>query len=86
MVRQAGCPQRLGSPLVADLRGQQDGDIVGVDFNFNGWGNKQIRTNDAQVGHTLLAKYDIPRRTAPLVAEECDSPSPGRLLIDGLAG
>ncbi|MGW1654623.1 agmatine deiminase family protein [Streptomyces atratus] len=62
---------------------EQDGDIVGVDFNFNGWGNKQVHTNDAQVGRTLLAKYDIPRRTAPLVAEggSFETDGEGTLLI-----
>ncbi|MFE5523860.1 agmatine deiminase family protein [Streptomyces virginiae] len=43
--------------------------VVGVDFNFNGWGNKQEHTNDAQVGRLLLEKYRIPRVQAPLVAE-----------------
>ncbi|KOG56716.1 peptidyl-arginine deiminase [Streptomyces virginiae] len=43
--------------------------VIGVDFNFNGWGNKQEHTNDAQVGRLLLQKYGIPRTQAPLVAE-----------------
>ncbi|MEU2134305.1 agmatine deiminase family protein [Streptomyces sp. NPDC018352] len=62
---------------------EQDGDVVGVDFNFNGWGNKQVHTNDAQVGRTLLAKYDIPRRTTSLVAEggSFESDGEGTLLI-----
>ncbi|MEU8529598.1 agmatine deiminase family protein, partial [Streptomyces sp. NPDC048629] len=33
---------------------EQDGDVVGVDFNFNGWGNKQVHTNDAKIGRKLL--------------------------------
>ncbi|MGW2111609.1 agmatine deiminase family protein [Streptomyces sp. NPDC001948] len=62
---------------------EQDGDVVGVDFNFNGWGNKQVHTNDALVGRTLLAKYDIPRRTAPLVAEggSFETDGEGTLLL-----
>ncbi|MFB8032190.1 agmatine deiminase family protein [Streptomyces sp. NPDC056004] len=62
---------------------EQDGDVVGVDFNFNGWGNKQVHTNDAQVGRTLLAKYDIPCRTAPLVAEggSFETDGEGTLII-----
>ncbi|MFE4335256.1 agmatine deiminase family protein [Streptomyces sp. NPDC056831] len=62
---------------------EQDGDVVGVDFNFNGWGNKQVHTNDARVGRTLLAKYDIPRRKAPLVAEggSFETDGEGTLLI-----
>nr|WP_234334261.1 agmatine deiminase family protein [Streptomyces sp. NRRL B-1347] len=34
---------------------------IGIDFNCNGWGNKQKHTNDAQVGRKLLREYDIPR-------------------------
>ncbi|MFF3955158.1 agmatine deiminase family protein [Streptomyces sp. NPDC001890] len=62
---------------------EQDGDVVGVDFNFNGWGNKQVHTNDALVGRTLLANYDIPRRTAPLVAEggSFETDGEGTLLL-----
>ncbi|MEI5100645.1 agmatine deiminase family protein [Streptomyces sp. PmtG] len=62
---------------------EQDGDVVGVDFNFNGWGNKQEHTNDARVGATLLSKYDIPRRKAPLVAEggSFETDGEGTLLI-----
>lgn len=62
---------------------EQDGDVVGVDFNFNGWGNKQEHTNDGQVGRALLSKYDIPRRKAPLVAEggSFETDGEGTLLI-----
>ncbi|MGW6062889.1 agmatine deiminase family protein [Streptomyces sp. NPDC055189] len=62
---------------------EQDGDVVGVDFNFNGWGEKQEHTNDARVGRTLLPKYDIPRRKAPLVAEggSFETDGDGTLLI-----
>ncbi|MFC8124200.1 agmatine deiminase family protein [Streptomyces sp. NPDC057302] len=62
---------------------EQDGDVVGVDFNFNGWGNKQEHPNDARVGRTLLSKYDIPRRKAPLVAEggSFETDGEGTLLI-----
>lgn len=62
---------------------EQDGDVVGVDLHFNGWGNKQKHTNDARVGRTLLSKYDIPRREAPLVAEggSFETDGEGTLLI-----
>ncbi|MFD5699833.1 agmatine deiminase family protein [Streptomyces lasiicapitis] len=62
---------------------EQDGDVIGVDFNFNGWGNKQEHTNDGQVGRALLSKYDIPRRKAPLVAEggSFETDGEGTLLI-----
>ncbi|MGW7084706.1 agmatine deiminase family protein [Streptomyces sp. NPDC054871] len=62
---------------------EQDGGVVGVDFNFNGWGDKQEHTNDARVGRTLLSKYDIPRRKAPLVSEggSFETDGEGTLLI-----
>ncbi|MFJ6017558.1 agmatine/peptidylarginine deiminase [Streptomyces sp. NPDC092952] len=62
---------------------EDDGRLTGVDFNFNGWGDKQVHGNDARVGRTLLRKYAIPRVQAPLVAEggsfECDGE--GTLLV-----
>ncbi|MFD5988072.1 agmatine/peptidylarginine deiminase [Streptomyces cyaneofuscatus] len=48
---------------------EEGGEVIGVDFNFNGWGEKQEHTNDARIGRTLLSKYRIPRVEAPLVAE-----------------
>ncbi|NBE52414.1 agmatine deiminase family protein [Streptomyces boluensis] len=62
---------------------EQDGKVIGVDFNFNGWGNKQTHTNDGRVGQTLLSEYDIPRRKAPLVAEggSFETDGEGTLLI-----
>ncbi|MEU6880424.1 agmatine deiminase family protein [Streptomyces sp. NPDC046712] len=62
---------------------EDDGEVVGVDFNFNGWGNKQEHTNDAQVGRQLLGKYGIPREQAPLVAEggSFETDGEGTLLI-----
>ncbi|MFD4726337.1 agmatine deiminase family protein [Streptomyces seoulensis] len=62
---------------------EDGGKVTGVDFNFSGWGNKQVHTNDARVGATLLAKYGIPRRTAPLVAEggSFETDGEGTLLI-----
>ncbi|MFE2252913.1 agmatine deiminase family protein, partial [Streptomyces lavendulae] len=38
---------------------EQGGKVVGVDFNFNGWGNKQEHKNAGAVGSNLLAKYGI---------------------------
>ncbi|MFB6837170.1 agmatine/peptidylarginine deiminase [Streptomyces sp. NPDC056361] len=62
---------------------EQDGKVEGVDFNFNGWGNKQTHNNDAQVGKLLLRKYGIPRVQAPLVAEggSFETDGEGTLLI-----
>lgn len=62
---------------------EQDGEVVGVDFNFNGWGRKQVHENDGAVGRTLLEKYGIPRARAPLVAEggSFETDGEGTLLI-----
>ncbi|MFE1414859.1 agmatine deiminase family protein [Streptomyces sp. NPDC085524] len=62
---------------------EDGGKPAGVDFNFNGWGNKQEHTNDAQVGRKLLEKYKIPRIQAPLVAEggSFETDGEGTLLI-----
>ncbi|WP_371634912.1 agmatine deiminase family protein [Streptomyces zaomyceticus] len=62
---------------------EDGGELLGVDFNFNGWGNKQEHTNDAQVGRLLLRKYGIPREQAPLVAEggSFETDGEGTLLV-----
>ncbi|MFD5142112.1 agmatine deiminase family protein [Streptomyces sp. NPDC058401] len=62
---------------------EEGGKVVGVDFNFSGWGNKQEHKNDAQVGRLLLQKYGIPRVQAPLVAEggSFETDGEGTLLI-----
>lgn len=62
---------------------EEGGKVVGVDFNFNGWGNKQEHKNDGVVGRTLLQKYGIPRVQAPLVAEggSFEPDGEGTLLI-----
>ncbi|MEV7277316.1 agmatine deiminase family protein [Streptomyces sp. NPDC093111] len=62
---------------------EEDGVVTGVDFNFNGWGDKQRHDNDALVGETLLGKYRIPRVEAPLVAEggSFETDGEGTLLI-----
>ncbi|MFE7331898.1 agmatine/peptidylarginine deiminase [Streptomyces sp. NPDC057565] len=62
---------------------KENGKVVGLDFNFNGWGNKQVHMNDARVGRTLLQKYGVPRVQAPLVAEggSFETDGEGTLLI-----
>ncbi|MFF0968411.1 agmatine deiminase family protein [Streptomyces sp. NPDC003703] len=62
---------------------KDSGKVTGVDFNFNGWGNKQVHRNDARVGRTLSQKYGIPRVQAPLVAEggSFESDGEGTLLV-----
>ncbi|MFG2917686.1 agmatine/peptidylarginine deiminase [Kitasatospora sp. NPDC048298] len=48
---------------------EEGGTVKGVDFNFNGWGGKQQRGNDAKVARTVLAKYGVERVETRLVAE-----------------
>ncbi|MGW6356203.1 agmatine deiminase family protein [Streptomyces sp. NPDC055092] len=62
---------------------ESDGRLLGVDFNFNGWGDKQEHRNDARVGRLLPAKYDIARSKAPLVAEggSFETDGEGTLLV-----
>lgn len=62
---------------------EQGDKVIGVDFHFNGWGDKQEHPNDARVGRILLPKYGIPRVEAPLVAEggSFETDGEGTLLI-----
>ncbi|MEW1550351.1 agmatine deiminase family protein [Streptomyces tsukubensis] len=62
---------------------EQGGKVTGIDFNFNGWGDKQEHTNDALVGRKLLPEYGIPRVKAPLVSEggSFETDGEGTLLI-----
>ncbi|MFE6698660.1 agmatine/peptidylarginine deiminase [Streptomyces sp. NPDC057718] len=62
---------------------EQGDKVIGVDFNFNGWGDKQEHTNDARVGRALLSKYGVPRVEAPLIAEggSFETDGEGTLLI-----
>nr|WP_223184766.1 agmatine deiminase family protein [Streptomyces sp. CBMA152] len=62
---------------------EENGHTLGVDLNFSGWGNKQVHTNDGQVGRLLLTTYDIARTKAPLVAEggSFETDGQGTLLV-----
>ncbi|MEU4359448.1 agmatine deiminase family protein [Streptomyces virginiae] len=62
---------------------EEGGKVVGVDFNFNGWGKKQEHGNDGVVARALLHKYGIPRVQAPLVAEggSFETDGEGTLLV-----
>ncbi|MFI1379695.1 agmatine deiminase family protein [Embleya sp. NPDC020886] len=57
---------------------EDGGAVTGVDFNFNGWGNKQRHGNDARVARGVLTHYGISRRQAPLVAEGGSFETDGR--------
>lgn len=52
--------------------------IEGVDFNFNGWGDKQDHAHDRAVAAEVLEHLKLPRKRADLVAEG------GSLETDGL--
>ncbi|MDI2124578.1 agmatine deiminase family protein [Yinghuangia seranimata] len=48
---------------------EEAGAVHGVDFNFNGWGDKQAHGHDALVAREVLAKYGIPRDQTWITAE-----------------
>ncbi|MER7755831.1 agmatine deiminase family protein [Kitasatospora sp. NPDC097643] len=48
---------------------EEGGKVKGVDFNFNGWGNKQQHGNDSRIARAVLAKYGVERVETRLVAE-----------------
>ncbi|WP_035802935.1 agmatine deiminase family protein [Kitasatospora mediocidica] len=62
---------------------EQSGKLMGVDFNFNGWGGKQQHGNDAKVARTALEHYGIGRVETPVVAEggSFETDGQGTLLI-----
>ncbi|MFF2277528.1 agmatine deiminase family protein [Agromyces sp. NPDC058126] len=57
--------------------------LEGVDFNFNGWGDKQFHDHDAGVAAAVLAEFEIPRIVASLVAEggSLETDGQGTLLV-----
>ncbi|MBU3060192.1 agmatine deiminase family protein [Nocardia sp. NEAU-G5] len=54
-----------------------DGSVAGVDFNFNGWGQKAECHLDARVARKVLDHVGVERVIAPIVAEG------GALEVDG---
>lgn len=51
--------------------------LLGLDFNFNGWGRKQTHTHDAALARHLCTLADLPHRRAPVTLEG------GALEVDG---
>jgi agmatine deiminase len=47
----------------------KSGECAGVQFNFNGWGNKQAHANDARVASVVADKAGVPMVRTPLVME-----------------
>lgn len=56
---------------------RSEGAIAGVDFNFNGWGDKQEHAKDAQVAAAVCERAGVPRISTELVLEG------GALEVDG---
>ncbi len=52
--------------------------LAGVDFNFNGWGNKQVHGKDAKVALQVTSNAAAPRLTTPIVLEG------GGIEVDGI--
>jgi len=57
--------------------------VVGVNFWFNGWGNKQIHGNDSKVAESLLAHYELPCMDSGVVGEggAFETDGKGTLLV-----
>lgn len=53
------------------------GGLVAVDFNFNGWGNKQVHNLDAQVAEFVASASGVPALRSSLVLEG------GGIEVDG---
>ncbi len=47
----------------------KSGERAGVNFNFNGWGNKQAHANDAKVAALVAGKAGVPLVRTPLFIE-----------------
>ncbi|MCF2527466.1 agmatine deiminase family protein [Yinghuangia soli] len=62
---------------------EEAGQVVGVDFNFNGWGKKQTHAADAKVAAAVTARYGLRRDQAQLVAEggSFETDGAGTLLL-----
>ena len=48
---------------------QANGQLGAVDFNFNGWGRKQVHEADKQVARTVAQTAGVARLSTPLVME-----------------
>ena len=55
----------------------QDGTKAAVDFNFDGWGNKQVHENDARVARLVASRAGVDVIEAGLVMEG------GSIEVDG---
>ncbi|MFJ3794115.1 agmatine/peptidylarginine deiminase [Kitasatospora sp. NPDC090091] len=63
---------------------EDGGTLKGVDFNFNGWGNKQKEHgNDSALAAAVLGRYRVERVRTPVVAEggSFETDGEGTLLV-----
>ena len=60
------------------LPGRRSGSVAGVDFNFNGWGDKQRHGADSRLAKTMCDGLDIDHLRSDLVGEG------GGIETDGL--
>jgi|HubBroStandDraft_6_1064221.scaffolds.fasta_scaffold00041_15 agmatine deiminase len=56
---------------------RSQGGLAGSTWNFNGWGNKQVHSNDAKLANQILQHVGVPQFNAPIVVEG------GALEVDG---
>ena len=59
------------------VRRQGGRELSAVDFNFNGWGNKQVHARDAKVAAFIASHSGLPLKRSPMVLEG------GGLEVDG---
>ncbi len=60
------CWMRDTGPLIAT---DKSGAFAGTLLNFNGWGNKQTHTADAQVATRICQSLGYPRHVVPFISE-----------------
>ena len=61
----------------------RDKDALGIDFNFNGWGNRQDHSYDSLLARQIMEKYEVSYVKSSLVAEAgaLETDGAGTLLV-----
>lgn len=59
-----------GPTFVHNATGGTAGDVAVMDFNFNGWGNKQVHRHDARIAATIARRLGLPRIDSGVVGEQ----------------
>lgn len=70
-------------PVFVEKKSNAMQQIMGVIFNFNGWGRKQYHRNDAKVAEKLVRLYGMEERYANIVGEggSFETDGKGTLLV-----